>query len=109
MLGYKKGHDYGPTWRDVQEAVENFKQSTNRLVKVEMALTSPAVGVPHLYWRVVSYTRDTGKFLEAERAEGHSWPASEWSTVPAMLCALLHRLDYRLAQEARVAEAQAHF
>lgn len=109
MQGYKKGHDYGPTWRDVFEQIQAFRSSTNRLVKVEMALTAPANGPGCLYWRVVSYTRDNGKHLEGERAEGHAWPASEWATVPAMLWALLYRLEYRLTQEQMSAEAQAHF
>jgi len=76
---------------------------------VEVARTAPAHGPVHLYFRVVSFTRWERGLKVAERAEGHSWPTGEWATVPAMLWALLHRLEAKEENERAIAEAQAHF
>lgn len=109
MLGYKKGHDYGPSWGDFCQRMGEFASAHDKLVCVEVARTSRSDGTDVLYFRVVVFTRWEKSAKVNERGEGHSWPANEWSTVPSMLCALLHRLDYRLEAERLTAEAQASF
>jgi len=109
MKGYKNGHDYGPSWGDFCEQMELFAQAHDKMVLVETARTPRSNGSVCLYFRVVVFTRWEKGNRVGERGEGHSWPANEWSTVPAMLCALLHRLDYRLEQERMSAEVQASF
>jgi len=109
LKGYKKGHDYGPSWGDFCEQMEHFASAHDKLVCVEVARTPRSNGAVVLYFRVVVFTRWEKSAKVNERGEGHSWPANEWSTVPAMLCALLHRLDHRLTEERMTAEAQASF
>lgn len=109
MKGYKNGHDYGPSWGDLCEQMEDFARANDKMVLYEIARTARTNGTDCLYFRLVAFTRWDGHRKVGERGEGHSWPANEWSTVPAMLCALLHRLDHRLAQEALAAEQQASF
>lgn len=109
MKGYKNGHDYGPSWSDLCVQIEEFARANDKMVTMEIARTARTNGTDCLYFRVVCFTRWEKGNRVGERGEGHAWPAVEWSTVPAMLCALLHRLDYRLSQERITAEAQASF
>jgi hypothetical protein len=109
MQGYKKGHDYGPSWGEFCEALTNYCEASGRMACVEVARTAPAFGACRLYFRVVSFTRWERGVKVAERAEGHQWPANEWATVPAMLWALLHRLEAREEELRLQAEAQAAF
>ena len=109
MKGYKNGHDYGPSWGDFCNELTEFIRTHQKMALVEIARCEGANQSFHLYFRVVCFTRWEKGFRVGERGEGHSWPANEWSTVPAMLFALLHRLDYRLTEEREISEAQAHF
>lgn len=109
MQGYKKGHDYGPSWGDFCEALDTYVRTSNRMACVEVARVEKPNGAVRLYFRVVSFTCWKHGLKVAERAEGHEWPANEWSTVPSMLWALLARLEGREEAERQLAEAQASF
>lgn len=109
MVGEKKGHDYGPSWGDFCNELTHFVSAHEKMALVEIARTPRADGACCLYFRVVCFTSWDKGFRVGERGEGHSWPANEWTTVPAMLFALLHRLDHRLEEERLVAEQQAMF
>lgn len=101
--------EYGPSWYDVKVALYHLSKDHDRTSMVDVSLTFEKDGSSYLYWRVVSVAR-TGPFASrGEIAEGHKWPATDWKTVPAMLLALIHRLDWRLTERERVAESQAAF
>lgn len=96
--------EFGPSWNDVRIAISELAKTHQKSVKVEIGQTSRASGPNQLYFRVVALGPVRDDFGRDEVGEGHPWPAGDWKTVPAMLLALIHRLDWKLTQDSRVAQ-----
>ena len=101
--------EYGPTWGDVNRAQGWFQITHDRVVKIDCTFPTDRSGAHRIYWRVRALTRTGDYGARGELAEGHYWPASDWKTVPAMLLALLHRLDWAMTEREKQAERQASF
>ena len=101
--------DYGPSWRDVHVAIAELARNHDKAVYVLCGRTVAANQPEKLFFRVVAERIGASGQMEGQTARGHTWPANSWSTVPGMLLALCHELDWALTEARTKAETQAPF
>lgn len=101
--------EYGPSWRDVHVVMKELADAHQKAVYVLCGRTAGQNQPEKLFFRVVAERVGAAGVMEGQTARGHIWPANEWKTVPAMLLALLHQLDWALTEAREAAEKQAPF
>jgi len=101
--------EYGPSWSDVRVAIGELAKDHDKAVFVLCGRTVAANAPEKLFFRVVAERIGASGQMEGQTARGHTWPANSWSTVPAMLLALIHELDFALTEARAKAEEQAPF
>jgi len=97
------------SWYDVKAFMEEIAKAHNGSVWVVSGLRPLQNRQTMLYWSVKFRYGAVGHDFMEQYAERHDWPAGDWKTVPNMLYALLARLDYKITEAERKAEAQASF
>jgi hypothetical protein len=101
--------EYGPSWRDVHVAIRELANTHQKAVYVVCGRTV-AVNTPEkLFFRVVAERIGSAGQQEGQTARGHVWPADQWKTVPGMILALTHELDWALTEEKEKREKQTSF
>jgi len=101
--------EYGPSWRDVHVAIKQLADDHQKAVYVLCGRTVGQNAPERLFFRVVAERIGGAGQMEGQTARGHTWPANEWKTVPAMLLALIHQLDFALTEAREKAEREAAF
>lgn len=101
--------EWGPSWGDVKQHLEELSRAHNRSVKVNIDVIKPRSGPSLLYVSVTTYTLDRNGDMLPNTARGHQWPSDGWKTMPAMILALIFKLDGLLTDYERAAEQQAEF
>lgn len=101
--------EYGPSWRDVHIAIRELANDHQKAVYVLCGRTVGVNEPEKLFFRVVAERVGGAGQVEGQTARGHTWPANSWTTVPAMLLALIHELDFALTEAREKAEQAAPF
>lgn len=101
--------EYGPSWRDVHVAIRDLANNHQKAVYVICGRTAGQTERESLFFRVVAERLGAAGQQEGQTARGHKWPADQWKTVPAMLLALTHELDWALTEAKEAAEKQSPF
>lgn len=101
--------EYGPSWRDVHVAIRNLAEAHQKAVYVLCGRTVGVNKPEKLFFRVVAERIGSAGQMEGQTSRGHEWPANDWKTVPAMLLALIHQLDWALTEASEQAAKQAGF
>lgn len=99
----------GPSWEDVRYYMHGMSRAQNGVVWVVMGLKPVGTSGTQLYYRVCFARGLRASDYHSQYEEAHVWPASDWKTVPAMLYALLYRLEAKIEEYKVRAERQASF
>jgi len=101
--------EHGPSWADVRAHILEVRTTHDRPLEIKIAVVDFPRTSPYLYVSVVSYERDAAGRPFPSTAVGHQWPSGDWKSMPAMILALIWKLDDKLTDYERLREAQSEF